>query len=177
MNNKDFYDLMKRRQSCRSFDANKPVEKELLMEILETAKLSPSACNSQPYELFVVQGEKAKTVIDAKSMNFNSFIDDCSSFIIIAESSYTLPAKIGSIIKGVDFKAIDIGILCANLVNSAAALGLETCILGLFDEKKLKKLIDRKNRIRLVLAVGYPKEGYSIKEKVRKPFDENFHFL
>ncbi len=177
MNNKDFFELMKKRQSCRSFDSTKQVPKELLIEMVETAKLSPSACNSQPYEIFVAQGEKANRVIEAKALNFNQFIDDCFSFIIIAESAYTLPAKIGSVMRGVNFKEIDAGIFCANLVNSATALGLETCILGMFNEKMLQKLIGQKNRIKLVVAVGYPKEGYAIKEKQRKPFDDNVRFL
>ena len=97
--------------------------------------------------------------------------------MVIAEDNYSLPAKIGSLIKKVDFKAIDIGILTANLVNAASALNLETCILGVFDEKRIQKLIERKKRIRLVIALGYPKEGYPLREKTRKDFDDNMHFL
>ena len=169
MNFNDFLSLMKKRQSCRSFDYSKPVSKEDLISILEAGRLSPSACNSQPYEVFVAQGEKAKIIADAKMGSFNKFID--------AEDNYSLPAKIGSLIKKVDFKAIDIGILTANLVNAASALNLETCILGVFDEKRIQKLIERKKRIRLVIALGYPKEGYPLREKTRKDFDDNMHFL
>ncbi len=177
MNNKDFLELMKNRCSCRSYDANKAVPKELLQEMVETAKLSPSACNSQPYEIFIAQGEAAKEVANAKMAKFNKFIDNSPAFIIITEDAYTLPEKIGSIIKNVDFRAIDIGILCANLVNSAKALGLETCILGIFDEKKLQNLIGRKSRVRLVLSIGYPDENYEPRKKIRKAFDENVHFI
>ena len=177
MNFNVFLSLMKKRQSCRSFDYSKPVSKEDLISILEAGQLSPSACNSQPYEVFVAQGEKAKIIADAKMGSFNKFIDDCNTFLVIAEDNYSLPAKIGSLIKKVDFKAIDIGILTANLVNAASALNLETCILGVFDEKRIQKLIERKKRIRLVIALGYPKEGYPLREKTRKDFDDNMHFL
>lgn len=174
---KDFSDLMMRRQSCRFFDYNRQVPKEHLISILEAAALSPSACNSQPYEIFTVQGENAKIAADSKLMSFNKFIDECNTFLIITEARYTLPAKIGSLIKKTDFKAIDIGILTANIVNAAAACGLETCILGVFNEKKLQNLICKKEKIRLVIAVGYPKEGYEIKEKTRKDFDSYIHFI
>ncbi len=177
MEAKLFFELMRNRQSCRSFDYNKPVKKELIVSILEVAKLSPSACNAQPYEVFIVQGEKSKALSDAKMVSFNKFIDKCNTFLIITESNYTLPAKFGSIIKNIDFKAIDIGILTANIINAAHTLGLETCILGMFQEKKLQKLIGKKSKIRLVIALGYPTAKYEIRDKIRKPFDENIHFI
>lgn len=177
MNGNDFLELMQQRQSCRTFDRTKTVPLDVLSTVLEAGRLSPSACNSQPYELFAVTGEKAKIVADAKLVSFNSFIENCNAFIIITESNYSLPAKIGAVIKKVDFKAIDIGILTANIVNAACACGLETCILGMFDEKKLQQLINRKERIRLVIAVGYPAENYSIRPKKRKSTQEFIHFI
>ena len=60
MNINDFESLMKNRQSCRQFDFSKPIAKDDLIKILEISKLSPSACNSQPYSVFVAQGDVAK---------------------------------------------------------------------------------------------------------------------
>ncbi|MGP1594773.1 MAG: nitroreductase family protein [Treponema sp.] len=177
MTTSEFLGLMQKRHSCRNFDYTKPVPKTLLVDILETARLSPSACNSQPYEIFVVQGSKAAETAAAKVALFNKFIDECNTFFIITEAQYSLPAKIGAAMKNVDFKAIDIGILTANIVNAAAAAGLETCILGLFNESALQKLINRKERIRLVIAVGYPVNGYTVHEKKRKNFEQYIHFL
>ena len=179
MNINDYNSLMEKRGSCRSFDSQKQVAKEDLVKILEIAKLSPSACNSQPYSVYVVNGDEAlvKEMRDTKVVGFNGFIDECNSFLIITEASYTLPAKIGSLIRGIDFRAIDIGIFTANLVNAATAIGLETCILGLFNEKKIKKIIGSSDRIRLVIAIGYPKDDYVLKEKKRKLFDSHIHFV
>lgn len=174
---KDFLGLMQKRHSCRNFDRTKAVPKNILIDILEVARLSPSACNSQPYEIFVVQGSQAQEVAAAKLGSFNKFIDECNTFFIITEAYYSLPAKIGSMIKNIDFKAIDIGILTANIVNAATVCGLETCILGMFNEAALQQLINRKTRIRLVIAIGYPESGYTIHEKKRKNFDQHIHFL
>ena len=44
-----FFDLVARRQSDRAFDPDRPVEKEKIQRILETVRLAPSACNSQPW--------------------------------------------------------------------------------------------------------------------------------
>lgn len=176
--NIDEYDfLMKERQSCRSFDFSKTLKKDDLVKILEIAKLSPSACNSQPYSVYVATGNVAKEIQDTKVVGFNSFIDECNTFFIITEAAYTLPSKIGSVMRNVDFRAIDIGIFTANIVNAAKIIGIETCILGLFDEKKIKKIVDTSCRIKLVIALGYPSVDYKIEEKKRKPFDTHIHFL
>ncbi len=173
----DYELLMNKRQSCRDFDGTKPIEKKDLIKILEVAKLSPSACNSQPYSVFVVEGDKASEIKDAKVMGFNSFIDECNAFFVITEARYTLPSKIGSLMQNVDFKAIDIGIFTANLVNASYTLGIETCILGMFNEKKIQALIHSKDRVRLIIALGYPNDNYAIREKNRKAFEDHIYFV
>jgi len=173
----DYELLMKNRQSCRNFDNTKPIEKGDLVKILEIAKLSPSACNSQPYSVYISLGDSVSKIKDTKVMGFNSFIDECTAFFVITEAKYTLPSKIGSLIQGIDFRSIDIGFFTANLVNASHILGIETCILGMFNEKKIQRIINSKDKVRLVIALGYPKEDYSVKEKTRKAFEEHIYFV
>ena len=52
----DFLTIAQNRQSCRSYDENRPVEQEKLDAILEAVRLAPSACNGQPYHLTVCRG-------------------------------------------------------------------------------------------------------------------------
>ena len=59
---KDFYTLAGIRESCRHYAA-KPVEKEKLIALVEAARLSPSACNSQPWSFVVVQGPSRLSLI------------------------------------------------------------------------------------------------------------------
>ena len=79
--------------------------------------------------------------------------------------------------QNVDFKAIDIGIFTANLVNASYTLGIETCILGMFNEKKIQALIHSKDRVRLIIALGYPNDNYVIREKNRKAFEDHIYFV
>ena len=44
----DFLEIARARQSCRSYDTERPVEQEKLDAVLEAARLAPSACNAQP---------------------------------------------------------------------------------------------------------------------------------
>ena len=54
----DFSEIALTRQSCRSYDAERMVESEKIEAILETARLAPSACNSQPYFITVCTHNK-----------------------------------------------------------------------------------------------------------------------
>lgn len=62
----NFKEIAENRQSCRNYDASREVEREKLDRILEVARLSPSACNAQPYLITVCTGECAKAVARVK---------------------------------------------------------------------------------------------------------------
>ena len=167
----EFLDLAKVRQSCRNFDPDREVEIEKLEACLESMKLSPSACNAQPYFYYVVQGEDAKNISKYFQVGtMNSFVKDVNAFAIVTEENYNLSAKIGSSIKNQDYKSIDIGISAAYFTAEATSLGLSTCIIGWFAEEKLQKFLKTKSRIRLVIAIGYAKDD-NLREKKRKSSD------
>jgi len=169
----NFSEIAKTRQSCRIYDNTKNVEDEKIQAILESAILSPSACNAQPYHFTVCKGEKAKEVAEAtRGMGMNKFTADVPVMIVISEEAYNKTAGVGAILKDNDYRSIDIGIACAYLTAEACAQGLETCILGWLDDKKIRKICDLKHPVRLVVALGYPKENYELREKKRKSFEE-----
>ena len=169
----NFSEIAKNRQSCRYFDNTKQVEDEKIQAILESTILSPSACNAQPYHFTVCKGEKANEVAEAtRGMGMNKFTADVPVMIVISEEAYNKTAGVGAILKDNDYRSIDIGIACAYLTAEATAQGLETCILGWLDDKKIRKICDLKHPVRLVVALGYPKENYELREKKRKDFSE-----
>jgi nitroreductase len=55
---------------------------------------------------------------------------------------------------------------------------LGTCMMGWFNEKKIKQLLNipRKKRIGLVISLGYAPEDYKLREKIRKPVNEMCSF-
>ena len=169
----NFSEIAKNRYSCRSYDATKMVEDEKIKAILESAILSPSACNSQPYHFTVCKGEKAKEVAKAtQSMGMNKFASEAPVMIVISEGNYNKTASIGAKMKGNDYRSIDIGIATAYLTAEASAQGLGTCILGWFDDKKIRKICGLDTAVRLVVSLGYAKESSVVPTKKRKAFDE-----
>ena len=169
----NFSEIAQARQSCRSYDAARPVEDEKIAAILETARLSPSACNGQPYHFTVCRGETAKAVAKAtQGMGMNKFASDAPVLIVISEKPYVKTAALGAKVKGNDYRSIDIGIAAAYITAEACAQGLSTCILGWLDDAKIREICHLDGAVRLVITVGYAKEGDKLREKKRKSLEE-----
>ncbi|MBQ1955357.1 MAG: nitroreductase family protein [Clostridia bacterium] len=169
----NFTEIAENRQSCRSYDPARQVEKEKLDRILETARLSPSACNGQPYHITVCRGEIAKKVAKStQGMGLNKFAVDAPILLVISEKPYVATAALGAKVKGNDYRSIDIGILSAYITAEAAVLGLGSCILGWFDESEIRSVCGLDGTVRLVITIGYAKEGDKLRAKKRKDMGE-----
>ena len=169
----NFHEIALNRQSCRSYDAGREVEEEKIAVILESARLSPSACNGQPYHISVCRGENAKAVAKAcQGTGMNKFATDAPVTIVLSEMPYCKRAGVGAKIMGNDYRSIDIGIAAAYITAEAAAQGLGTCILGWLDNDKIKSICQLSGTVRLVITLGYAKEGDKLREKKRKDLSE-----
>lgn len=173
----EFREVLSRRQSCRAYDPARPVSKEDILACIEAAGLAPSACNSQPYHFTVCGGNFGKAVAKAcTGMGMNKFALDAPCTIVVEEAAYNATAAAGSKFKGQDYRSIDIGLAVSQLVLEAQNRGLATCILGWFDEKKLKALLGTEAHIRLVITLGYAKEGDPLRKKSRKELEKIVEF-
>lgn len=174
----NFTEIAKARQSCRAYDKDRQVENEKLSAILESARLSPSACNGQPYHITACHGEVAAQVAKAvQGMGMNKFAQDAPVLIVISEKPYVASAALGAKIKKNDYRSIDIGILAAYITAEAAAQGLGSCILGWLDDERIRRICGLDGAVRLVITLGYAKEGDPLREKKRKPLSELVTYL
>ena len=169
----NFTEIAKNRQSCRNYDPARMVEEEKIQAILEAAQLSPSACNGQPYFITVCKGENAKKVAKAtQEAGMNKFATEAPVMIVISEMPYVKTAAVGAKIKGNDYRSIDIGIAAAFITCEATAQGLGTCILGWFNDKKIREICGIDGTVRLVISLGYAAEDDKLRNKKRKTFEE-----
>jgi nitroreductase len=173
----NFQELIKYRQSVRKYQ-NNPVENEKIEQLIEAFRLSPSACNSQPWKLIVVNNPDLKNEIAkatfSKLVAFNRFAVEAPIIVVLVIEKSNLIAKIGGNIKNMEYPQIDIGIAAAHFCLQAAELELGTCMIGWFNEKKIKELLDipKNKRIGLIITLGYPPKGYKQRIKIRKPVDQ-----
>ena len=170
----NFMEIANTRQSCRSYDEERPVEQEKLDAILEAARLAPSACNGLPWHITVCRGEVAKAVaLLTRGMGgMNKFAVQAPVLLVLSEMPYVKSAALGAKVKNNDYRSMDIGIACAYLTAEATAQGLSTCILGWFDDEKVRKLCGIDQPVRLVITLGYANEGDPLRKKVRKDLSE-----
>lgn len=168
---------MLKRQSDRKYSSKK-VEEEKILSCLEAGRLSPSACNSQPWSFVVIDQEPVLQQAQKRiaTMGMNRFVKQVPVLIAIVLEKPNFTASIGSVIKDKEYPLLDIGIASNNICMQATELGLGSCILGWFDEKGLKQLLDvpESKRIPLVIALGYPTTV--TRKKIRKPMKEIIYF-
>ncbi|MBQ4569362.1 MAG: nitroreductase family protein [Ruminococcus sp.] len=174
----NFREIAEYRQSCRAYNSDKAVENEKLQAILEVARLSPSACNGQPYRITVCKGESAKKVAKAtEGLGMNKFASEAPIMLVISEMPYVRSAAVGAKLKHNDYRSIDIGILSAYITAEATAQGLSTCILGWLDDAKLRAICGVSGQVRLVITLGYAKDSDKLRAKKRKEMCELVSFI
>lgn len=173
-------ELIKKRYSCRKFKKESVIEKEILIKCIEAARFAPSASNSQPWKYVIVDEKELKSrIVDALTIGFtkfNQFAKDASAIIVAIEESKNLEMSIGQVVLGKSFATFDIGCSVMQLCLQASEFGLGTCIMGIFDEKKIKKLLNipSNKKITILIAIGYPQDNPT--EKKRKVIDDIYSF-
>lgn len=176
MDGRDMLKVILKRQSDRAYDNERKVEEEKLERILTAGRMAPSACNAQPWKFIVVNEENLKNELaqatSAKLLGMNHFTKQAPVHIVIVREKPNVTSTLGGWVKDKDFSLMDIGIATQSMCLQATAEGLGTCILGWFDEKKVRELlaIPRSKRVELIVTLGYPAK--ETREKHRKKKQE-----
>ena len=140
-------ELMQRRSSVRSYQ-DRPVETEKLRQVLEAARVAPSACNNQPWRFVVVTDKALQTRISARWAAL-------APVIIVAVGDHGSSWRRRD---GKDHADIDVAIAVDHMTLMAAELGLGTCWVCAFDAAACAAalgLAGHEEAIAL-LPVGYP---------------------
>jgi len=166
-------DAIGQRQSDRSYKTD-PVESGKIQLCIEAGRLAPSACNAQPWKFIVVDHMQLRNGIAecGASAGMNKYLVQAPVIIVVVLEKTNAASLIGGIIKGKDYTLIDIGIAVENICLQATELGLGSCIIGWFNEKKVKQLlrIPKSRRVPLMISLGYT-DGEK-KQKKRKSIKE-----
>ena len=145
-----FMDLAKARYSCRSF-SDKVVEKDKLDRILEAGHIAPTAKNNQPHRIYVLQSDDAIKKISELSPS----IYGAKTVFIFAyntEEEWQNPND-SSIHSGVE----DVSIVATHMMLEAKDLGIDSCWVNLFDNRKVEKEFNlaQNEKTVLLMPIGY----------------------
>ena len=165
-------ELLKSRQSERKYN-DRPLERDKVERITEAGRLAPSACNGQPWHFIVVDEpavrDEVASATESELLRMNTFVRQAPVLIVVVREKSNLTSRAGDLIKQKDYSLIDIGIATASMIYQATAEGLGTCIIGWFDQKRIKKAlgIPSSKKVEMVISVGYTDNR--LREKMRKP--------
>ena len=183
MMNSKVFEVIKQRTSLRDY-ADKPIEQEKLDLILEAARLAPSASNSQPWHFYVVRDKsKIKAISERMPLRseriINSFIADAPVVIAATAGPIDLLHKITSFIVNKRWYYMDVAIALEHMVLTAQELGIGSCWIGWFSEKRVREILEipKDQEVIALLTLGYPKEGHIPYHKGRKSKGEIMKFL
>lgn len=148
----DFFEVIKNRRSIRKYQ-DKNVENEKLQNILEAARIAPSAMNRQPYQLYVVSNKEILARINSVCNQ------DWKAPIMIAMISAPNEAWVRD--DGEEFWKADAAVAMNQVSLAAFAEGLGTCWIAAFKENEVKEIlaVDSASRIPFLSPLGYPAEN------------------
>lgn len=167
-----FLQLVTERHSCRAYDPVRPVTRLQVNQILEAARLAPSACNRQPWHFYVIEGQEGRQLI--QQAYDRAWLQDAPAYIVVCarrDEAWHRGAD------GRDHSDIDAAIATEHICLAAASLGLGTCWVCNFDPEALgvaMGLEDEGLTAVAIIPVGYPAEAAAAPQapKNRKPLDE-----
>jgi len=168
-------EAIKKRRSIRKYK-KKQVSEELINELLEAARLAPSACHGQPWKFMAITDEQTISKLKENKIFYQDFIYTAPLLLVCMADPSSYPEKklkLDGVNKDQLIDAIsDLSFASQNLVLRATELGLGTCYIGWMKKQKIKKVLNIPDdlHVQFVIAVGYADE---IRDpKIRKSIDE-----
>ncbi len=154
-------DVIRKRRSIRKYK-DRPVEDEVLKEVLDAGRWAPSGANRQPWH-FIVVSERDKK----EAMGIPEWAVQAPLVLAVCGDPEVSPR----------WCVVDPTIAMEHIVLAATNRGLGTCWIGeLNQDEQAKKALGIPQRMKVVAVtpLGYPDEAPKTKE--RKDLQEIVHF-
>jgi nitroreductase len=161
-----FTELIRERHSVRGYKPD-PVDEGMLQQVLEAARMAPTAANRQRFQLIVIhtagREEELRRIYDR-----DWFVQPP---LVICACRYPSDPPPGR----KDYTDVDIGIVIDHLILAAAELGLGTCWIGAFDPVATREILGLPDEVEPVVFTplghpddaGRPKRRKELSELVR----------
>lgn len=158
-------DLILKNRSYRRFYESETIPRETLLELIELARLSPSARNAQTIKYLISNSQERNSLV-FQTLAWAGYLKDWdgpkpgerpSAYLIMVNDTRVF-----------DNYFCDDGIAAQSILLGAVEKGLGGCIIGSVDRIKLQKSlkIPQHFKIILVLALGKPKEKVVIETAI-----------
>ena len=158
----DVMTAIRGRRSIRRYK-RKEIPAEVLEEVLEAARLAPSAANRQAWELIIITDRDTLENLVPVCKN-QQFVSECSAFLAAVE----VPSQ--------RWTVTDLTIMMDHIALAAYEKGLGTCWLGAFDKESINEMLSvpSDRSVAVCMTLGYPDEEPAMRS--RKAAQELFHW-
>lgn len=170
----DFTRLISGRESIRSYDPTKPVDKAVLERILEAGRISPSAGNRQPWRFLLVSSREM--LVQVRRCYQKPWFQDAPHILIVAGrtgEAWTRQDGWNSI-------ETDLTIAMDHMVLAAENEGVASCWVSDFDPNVLRAALgfSAEDRVYAIAPLGYPRPGFAKKgQRQRKALSDVVKYL
>lgn len=156
-------ELSQKRRSIRKF-SEKKINEEVINQILDIIKLSPTAGNLEDFKVTVVKSREIR-----QDLQEITFVDNAPVVLIFSALPEVSSKYYGK--RGEELYCIqDATIACTFAMLAVEALGLVTTWVGNFDKDEVKGIIggDSTEMPVAILPIGYPPSDFDPMEKEEK---------
>ncbi|RLC45362.1 MAG: nitroreductase [Candidatus Coatesbacteria bacterium] len=150
----DVYEAIRNRRSVRAYGPD-AVDREVLLRVLDAARLAPSANNRQEWRFVVVADHDRRQRL-MQAANNQRFVGEAPVVIACCAKTDERRMRCGQLAY-----PIDVAIAIDHMTLAATAEGLGTCWVGSFYEDKVKDVLGIPGDVRVVelLTMGYPADS------------------
>lgn len=165
----DCREIIYNRKSLRDFSGTQ-ISDQIITEMIEAARLAPSFQNKQCWRFVIIKKkEMISRLADHSGLvgKANFFIKKAPLVVVACAD----PKRSGSM-NGMDYYLVDTSIAFHQMMLLAQSYGIGSCWLAAFNEKKVKKVLDIPDNIKVVAMspFGYPAEKEKLYTKAVKIF-------
>jgi nitroreductase len=161
----DFFDLINQRYSVRGYKSD-PVEDEKLQQVLDAARLAPTAANRQPIQFIVIHTAGRES--DLKRIYSADWFRKAPLVICAC----AVPSQAWSRMDKKNYSEVDATIAMDHLILAATSLGLGTCWIAAFDPEAAREVLELSEGVEPIAftPIGYPSDRP--RPKKRKPLSD-----
>lgn len=155
-----FSELTSARFSCRAYKPD-PVPCAMVDQILEAARLAPSACNRQPWRFAVATSPETRRQLVEKGFRPGlgmTWAAEAPVLLVLGITRSFITHTLAPAISGVDYPLLDLGIAGEHAVLQATELGLGTCWIGWINPRAVRKIVGWPASVvpQAIITVGWP---------------------
>lgn len=158
-------EAIRKRRSVRAWQ-DRPVEDDVLSQVLDAARLAPSARNRQEWKFVAVRDAAVRAELK-RATRGQDFVGDAPVVLVACALEYNYTMACGQ-----KAYTVDLSIAVDHMQLQARELGLGSCWIGSFDHDTVQEVLGIPQSVRIVavMPIGYPREWPDARP--RKPLSE-----